>query len=693
METRLTAVEISSILDVAKRTVNRWAQTENWPAVQELVGGLVVKKYIVDLMPTDRQEALLNTKAVAVSSPGGQLAIIDNDLPKLSTLKGWQREVMDARVALFREFQRLERKYGTSLAIKEFTSQCKNGTLPDQLQKFVPIANARGGKKGRAVSKSTIYRWKAYDKQGLAAFAPACIEKKVVPRWADYFFKCYQIPSNPSLPEAMEEMEKILPENIEMPSYHQVRRFHNKRSRLDRERGRKTGSAFTALKGHKTRDTSNYKPLGLGICDGHSFKAKVAHPSHGRPFKPEICAIIDAATRVVVGWSTGLAESAMTVADAVRHAATVTETKPFGGIFDTLYTDGGSGNVAKVNSDEFIGLFPRLGTTLETGRAGNAQARGIIERLNKSLWIRAAKKLPTFMGKEMDKLTERGTYLLMQKDFRKNNTCVKLLSWPAFLQFCEEEVDAYNRRPHSSLPKINDPQTGLRRHMAPLEAWVWHMAKGWDQKEHQLTDGEIEILFRPRKECTVVRDSVFLFGNTYSNKFLEDYRGQKVQVAYDIHDGEKVQVWDKEERLICYAEFEKNRTQFFPQSQQDKAADDRAKRRAKIKLDQLEEIYAEQRGVIDIEPVSEVIDIHTAAQIKADKRALQIEMAKKAEALVIPEDDKGKYLFWNDMDARLKEGVSLSEKEMLFYEAYRKSASYLAFKSVAEHLGGQQVQQ
>ena len=56
----------------------------------------------------------------------------------------------------------------------------------------------------------------------------------------------------------------------------------------------------------RKRDTSNYKPL--GVCDGHSFKAKVAHPAHGRPFKPEICAIIDAATRVVVGWSTGLTE-------------------------------------------------------------------------------------------------------------------------------------------------------------------------------------------------------------------------------------------------------------------------------------------------------------------------------------------------------------------------------------------------
>lgn len=690
MAQRLTAGEMSSITGVAQRTINRWARSEQWPVCRELIGGLVIRKYEVSLMPSERQAALTG-ETPAANSPGGQLTIIDDELPALTSLKGWQREVMDARVALFREFQRLERKYGTGLAIQEFTSQAKNKTLPGHLQKLVKVANARGGANGRAISKSMIYRWKGWSKTGLAAFAPKGIEKKEIPPWATFFFKCYQMPSNPSIPEAMEEMEKILPENITMPSYHQVRRFHNKRSRLDRERGRKTGSAFTALKGYRKRDTSNYKPLGLGICDGHSFKAKVANPMSGRPFKPEICAIIDAATRVIVGWSTGLAESATTVADAVRHAATVNKSKPFGGVFDTLYTDGGSGNTAKINTDEFTGLFPRLGTTHETGRPGNAQARGIIERLNKSLWIRAAKKLPTFMGKEMDKLTERNVYLLMAKDFRKNNQCSKLISWPAFLLFCEQEVDAYNRRPHSSLPKINDPETGRRRHLSPFEAWAWHMGNGWQQEDHQLTDGELEILFRPRIKAKVVRSSVALFGNSYFDKVLAHYRGQEVQVGYDIHDGERVQVWDKEDRLICYAGFEKNRTKFFPQSQQDKAADDRAKRRAKIKQDQLEEIDAERRGVIDITSKGQVIDISAASpEIKVDRAALQLEMTAKAAVVEIPEDDKGKFVFWNALDARLSGGENLNEKELLFYEAYRKSASYRAFKSVADTLGRQQ---
>ena len=690
MHSKLTAAEFSGISGIEKRTINRWARDENWPTVQDLAGGLVVRKFVVALLPDERRQQLA---APPVTSPGKSLAILDDDLPKLSELKGWQRKVMDARVALFREFQRLEAKYGTSRAMSEFIRQSRTGGLPAPLQALVPVANARSGKGDRGISKSTINRWKAMDCKGLAAFAPKDIEKKEIPPWANFFMRCYQIPSNPSMPEAMEEMAKILPEGMEMPSYHQVRRFHDKRSRLDRERGRKTGSEFKALRGCRQRDTSQFRPCDIGVCDGHSFKAKVAHPIHGKPFKPEICAVIDAATRMIVGWSTGLAESALTVADAVRHAATVSPDKPYGGVFNILYTDGGAGNEATVNTDEFVGLFPRLGTTHMTGIAGNAQARGLIERLNKSLWIRAAKKLPTYMGRDMDKLTGRNVYLLMEKDFRQSGKSDVLISWPQFLSFCGDEVDAYNRRPHSSLPKFTDQTTGRKRHMCPMEAWVWHMANGWRQEDHLLSEQEVEILFRPRIKRTIQRSAVSLFNNTYYNKALEHYEGEELAVGYDIHDGTKVQIWDRSDRLICYAIFEQNKDDYFPVSMVEKAANDRARRRAKIKLDNLAEIEAERRGIIDIEPSRKVIDISSApSRIRVDKASLVLEMAA-TETFSVPEDDKGKYLLWNTLDTRLASGETLERRELLFYEAYRKSASYRAFRSVADTLGQDQARQ
>ncbi len=673
------------------------AKKEGWVSVKEPCKGGYANLYVFAMLPEDVKEKITMVELHPLDlhpAPTVEKSMVkqeDHHLPTLACLKGWQRKVMDSRLAILKAIDELEPIYGTNKAIATLIKRINEEKLPGSLHhlyKVIPAANARGGTDGkRTLSRTSIYRWRREVKKGIAALAPATVEKLEIPAWAPYFLECYQRPQNPSVPEAMEEMPAILPDNVPMPSYSQVIRFQRKRSRLDQERGRKTGSAFKALKGYRKRDTSELKPLDVGVCDGHSFKAKIAHPVHGQPFKPEVCAVLDAATRVVTGWWAGLAESAVTVGGAVRHSAVVNDDKRYGGIYNTLYTDGGSGNKAKINTDEFAGLFPRIGTIHKTGIPGNAQGRGLIERLNKSLWIRAAKKLVTFVGREMDKLTERNMYLIMDKEVRNKAQADFLLSWPAFLKFCQQEVEAYNRRPHSELPKIIDPHSGRKRHMCPLEMWAWHISQGWEQEDHQLSEQEIEVMFLPRVKRTVKRAQVSLFGNTYFNTVLEDYHGENVQVAYDIHDGEKVQIWDKDDRLICYAIFEKNKTSYFPMSEVEHAREQRAKRRAKIKNMQLDEVELERRGVVEIDaaPVN-VIAMPTSNKITIDREKLAAEMADEGAAVEIPRDDRGKYRFWQGLDAALTAGTPLSVKELRFYEAYRNTRSYRAFKAVEEDL-------
>ncbi len=682
MDARFSAQEISDLVGVPKRTVHRWAQEEQWHGSRDIVNGAAVTRYPLSLLPTERQVMLLGPEAQAPAIAGQPAG------PTLATLKDWQREVLHARVVLFRYFQKLEAQLGTGPAIDEVVSMADAGALPNGLQQYVPIANARCRGNSRTISRATIFRWKKMSKGGLVAFAPKDAEQPAVPPWAPYFIACYNTPDKPSVTQAMERMAAKLPPEIAMPSYSQVSRFHRKRSRIDRERGRRTGSELKSMQGYRRRDTSELRPMDVGVCDGHSFKARVAHPVHGKPFKPEICSVIDAATRVLVGWSVGLAESATTVAGAIRHAATVNDEKPFGGVFSVLYTDCGSGNMAKVNTDELTGVFDRIGTTHTKGIPGNAQGRGLIERLNSSLWIPAAKELPTFVGQEMDSLTQRSVYLLVNKEIKQSGRSARLATWPQFIDHCRRSADAYNRRPHSALPKIDDPQTGRRRHMCPLEMWAWHVSRGWEQSACLLSDQEIEVLFLPRRECTVDRAQVRLFTNVYYNKVLEHYDGQKVQVGYDIHDASRVQIWDGDGRLVCYAHFDKNKTSYFPKSFVEQAADQRAKRRAQIKLDQLAEIEAERRGVIEATPGRVIELTPVAPALKADRKALVAEMSARTEEIAIPTDDKGKFRYWNELHRRMNSGETLSEREVQFYEAYRKSASFRAFSSVSETLGG-----
>ncbi len=696
MKTWFTAVELAGIkgMPSTQQSVTRKAKREHWMAKYRTGQG-GGKEYHIDYLPSETQAAL-HFKYAPVQAPGKdkELVIREKADQKLTELKEWQRKILHARLALFREFQELQKIHGTNKAVDAMVDMAKHNELPAALMQCVVDANARKGDQ-RTLSRSMILGWQRLVKRyGITALAPAAMEKQVVPDWAACFVSCYNIPTGPTIPEAMEAMEKLLPEGTPMPSYHQVLRWHNKRSALEQAKGRLTGAAFRAKKGHIKRDVSGYRPFEIGQCDGHSFKAYVAHPVHGRPFHPEVCAVIDMATRMCMGWSAGLAESALTVASAFRHAATISEEKRYGGIFQVAYTDGGSGNTAKINIDDTTGLFARIGTMFQKGRAGNPEGRGLIEVSNKALWIRAAKLLPTCTASTMDKGAKRNMYLAIHKDMREQGKSDLLISWRDFIFHCQASVDAYNRRPHSALPKIIDQETGRKRHMFPAECFAWHIADGWDPESCQLSQAEVEVLWLPRETRKVRQATVQLGNNHYFNRDLEHYDGRDVQVAYFPTDPSKVQVYDQEGRMICYALYEKNVVDFFPKSMMEKAAEQRAKRRAEIKKMNLQEIYDEERGVIDIVSVpkqpAEIIPIQCKIEdrqvIDRAREALAKEM-QKAPVFEIPHDDRGKWYLWNELDEKASKGETLEEKAQCFYEAYPNTASYRAFKQTHDCLG------
>ncbi len=63
----------------------------------------------------------------------------------------------------------------------------------------------------------------------------------------------------------------------------------------------------------------------------------VRHPEHGAPFAPEVTLVIDAASRMVTGWSVALSENQIAVGDALRHAVGNC------GVPAVVYSDNGAG--------------------------------------------------------------------------------------------------------------------------------------------------------------------------------------------------------------------------------------------------------------------------------------------------------------------------------------------------------------
>jgi putative transposase len=645
-----TARELAGLpgLPTSERRVKTKADREQWPS-QKRAGRGGGCEYPLSSLPDETRDHLINEMIAQLPEkvcplPNAKstrsVAVIDKTvLPSVSSLKKWQTDTMDARLVFIRLIEQAASTIGATKAIRVLVKQATEGTLPPAVQQMVALANKRSGAGDRTLSERSMMRWWSdYKKNGgnYSALAPREVENHDLAPWAPYFLSCYQVPEKISVPHALENLAATLPAEIPMPSASQIYRFIEKYSKLDILKGRMTGKELKSQKGFIRRDTSMFQPLDICLCDGHSFKGYIAHPVHGRPFHPELCAVIDATTRVIVGWSAGLAESAQTVADAVRHTVTVNAEKPEGGIPAMLYADKGAGNEAIVNSDPFVGMYARLGITYKTGIPGNSQARGLIERVQRTVWIRAAKKTAFFTGSEMDDTVKRTGYLAVQKDVKKalkagteGKKSERLMAWRDFLDFCQEEVDLYNRRPHTSLPKITDQQTGLRRHMCPLEKWSEFMAQGWTAVVPEAS--ELDALFRPHVTVITRRGEVRLWGNLYYSADLVHYNGQSVIVAYDIHDGNQVWVKDQEERLICIAKWNANKRAFFPVTAVEQAREDRKNRRKKLLLGHLEEVEAEAAVAVEVSTVRELpMDVIDFEQRQKEKET-QIAKAREGK--------------------------------------------------------------
>jgi putative transposase len=153
-------------------------------------------------------------------------------------------------------------------------------------------------------------------------------------------------------------------------------------------------------------------------------------------------------TRKCVGWSIDLAESGFAVLDALSMAVMTH------GIPLIFYVDNGSGYKNALMSDPSTGMMSRLGISMEHSLPYNSQARGIIERSHKSIWVKAAKKLPTYMGADMDKEARQRVFKITRADIKASGSSRLLLTMTDFVQFCAVEIDEYNTKPQRGLPKF-----------------------------------------------------------------------------------------------------------------------------------------------------------------------------------------------------------------------------------------------
>lgn len=588
-------------LPATERGINRAATKCGW-AFREVKGRGgrtgTRKEYAAAALPSPARTALIERHLITPvsSSPAAttagalpatsKLTLAGLLLPQASNdLTDKQRGERDARSGVLAAIRRLQANSGCSqeAAMTTLLTTAATGKLDPALDSLLRLARDPRGRCGNGYpSIRSLKRWlKAPD------LAPKITQQDMsVPAWAPALMKLYGQPQKPSLASCIEDLPQALPAGVAIPSYHAARRFIDKLGNVERQRGRLLSREIKNLLPFKRRDATDMTPDAIYTADGHKFDAEVSHPRHGKAFRPEITTVLSVPTRRCVGWSAGLAESTWAVMDALRNAV---ET---GGIPAIWYVDNGCGYKNASMEDEVVGFVRgKLGTHIEHSLPYNSQARGVEERSHKSIWVRAAKKLPTYMGADMDRQARQKVFKLTRAHLKDTGSSPLLMAWAAFIEWAQGQIDAYNNRPHRSLPKLRDATTGKLRHQSPNEAWQAAIDEGWAPT--MVSAAEAQDLFRPEIIATTTRGEVRLFSNLYFSHDLQEFTGEKVRVGYDIHDGGRVWVRDMAGRLITIAEFEANKTSYFPQSAIEKAAAGRAQARERRLETHLQEVRDE----------------------------------------------------------------------------------------------------
>jgi putative transposase len=498
--------------------------------------------------------------------------------------------------------------------VPRLTAESKDDGFGLSVEQLI-VANDRAKETVR-IGRSSLYQWyKMREEQGVEALAPSRTKvAEDIPEAFKAFLRFYAMPMKPNIKEALKDYNDHHP--TARLNYDQVRRIlKDKLNDIERNVGREGLLTLRSRMAYVTRITDDqFLPTTIYVADGKTLDAEIADWKTNRPMKPEMTSIIDVATRKCVGWAVSRKENTVAVTEALRNACVAD------GIPAMFYTDRGAGYKNKVMDDDYSGLMARLSITKMHALPYNSQAKGNIERFNKTVWNPLAQKFPTYLGKDMDKEAAAKVHKQTRRDIREFGHSRLLPTWDEFIGIAGKAVEAYNGAPHSGLAKFIDPVSGRRRHMSPNEAWEAHVKAGFEaiHVDESLKDD----LFRPYVERTANRGLVKWNGNEFFHQALLGFNGEKVMVGYD--DAQARFVWVREidavtgepGAFICKADFSGNKERYIPLTAQRAAEERRAKGRMRRLDEKVRDIREElgNPGLLEHQPDVPLEPIAPAAE-------------------------------------------------------------------------------
>jgi putative transposase len=613
MQPTITASELKQVFGWSKRQIERNSAMSNWPApcgisergervwqVADLPETIVLRR--LSFAVREVVQSYLFGR-VLKAEPRPNLPVVPRGMGGLvrrerqdAELDAVDRQRRDAALVLCAALDEAVGTTGCSryAAICELAGWVASGAAAPELMSAAAVTYVKprpGGQQFNAVvsrfkKMDAAYRQGLKEGDGGKYLVPSKPQKRMaVAVHLRAFVLHYCHPNRPSVAEAHRVAAQwYRQQGLEIPAVDTWYRIERELPVTVKYRGRMTGAEYRALLPYIKRDVSMFKANDFWVCDGHSFKAKVAHPIHGQPFAPEVSIVLDWVSRRVVGWSVDLAESTIAVSAALRHAQQRTRARCL-----IYYSDNGGGQTGKFIDCRVHGSLARQGIAHETGIPGNPQGRGIIERLWQVVTIPLARTYPTCTWRGADKESVRKSLVLLGS--KKDDRYRALPSWQQFLMDLEGAINHYNaKHPHRELNGITPDQA----YQAKLDP---------DSVDLTLTDAELNELWLPQIDRVPDRGLVRLFGNEYFRKELKDElsEGERVYVRFDIHDANQVWLYRLDGRYIGTAQWDAHKKAAFPVPFVQRKAEERRDGRVKLAEKKISEANAELGNTLDME--------------------------------------------------------------------------------------------
>lgn len=500
--------------------------------------------------------------------------------PPSDQLTAAQRERDLARRLVVRTLRDLQATLGCSkrAASIDLLKRARNGELPAvMVAKLKLAADERGRLQGEAEglpSVVTLCRWARTQAAGRSlAPLPSKLPDMSVRGWYRPFFALTDRPQKPTLKWAHEQLLAAWrPEWADAPgspppSYDAVVYAYNKRSQIDRLKGRHTGSALRSKMFFHKRTYHGMSPGTEVHADGWTTHFTAPDPKTGAFVTYEVWHFHDVATRYVTPMAVGLTENTDVILQGLERCIRVLGVPC---IWQTDHTSSVK-NARVKGEDDHAGLDDRLGlTVVHPQTVGNSQANGIAENFN--TWLdRESRELATYQHPSR---MDSGTFVRVR---RITNAMVREANNPAerarlraaamqagkgivfdthadALAWLAGKEEKWNNHPHRELPRVRDDATGRMVHMSPRQSLDAAIAAGW--KPVLLTDAELVEEFRPHLRKKVTRGTVTPYGGMrYHHPHLAHHEGEEVLVAVDRDNPEHVRVKDLQGRLIAQAAF------------------------------------------------------------------------------------------------------------------------------------------